>query len=626
MEGTGIYMTSYVQDWQAVKEKIRTDAWAGQVYDTLVETTEWWIGHYADSPDRIAGWGHDFFCESCGTMIDFVREEPYGNLCSGCGHRSKGARFDQAWNYLYRDEAHKHVFYAGVLYRITGDARYPAFIRKVLSFYCDNYEHLKVDVKPGYVGKIAGTDLCDAVGMIWLLQGMELIKETFTAEELRHYRTKLFDPQAEMLDSHSKSIHNIPCWMKTAVGMTGMFFGDSGYVERALQGPYGLIRQLQEGVTDEGFWYEGSFHYHFYCVEPFTYFLLFAQIYGADCGGMEETVKNMYVFPAEIAFDNGFFPNPNDGWPNIALTHYAGQYEYANRLFPDPAFEYALSRSYGDYYRQTPAYGGMVENTPHGWIQRLLFGRGEYAGETMRRTTKNYPDSNLCSLRDGDTALFIKYGLNTPSHAHPDLMNIELFDGDCLWSHDISSNGYGSFLFLEWQRKTIAHNTLVVDAADQLSRSRGIVLDFDQERNRIRAKAEAVYPGVDYVRDIRLQEGRIEDIFQVISEDEHTTDWVFHCRGRLETDFETQPCVSPGSEFGYQHLMNVRMFTASDSWSVRWVMPGRTLTLRMEGCEGTDVYLFEGYENTTSQIRPGILVRRTGRGAEYQATFTFEKQ
>ncbi|NOU85874.1 hypothetical protein GC102_08820 [Paenibacillus sp. LMG 31460] len=615
---------SYVQDWQHIQEKIRTEAWAKHVYDTLLETTEWWVNHYADDPGRITGWGHNYFCEACGSRIDFERETPQENSCRSCGYRNKGARFDQAWNYLYRDEAHKHVFYAGVLYRLTGDERYTAYIRKVLSFYSDHYEQLQVDVKPGYVGKIAGTDLCDAVGMIWLLQGMEMIKETLSSEELRLYKSKLFDPQVELLDSHSTSIHNIPCWMKAAVGMAGMFFGERSYVERALNGPFGLLQQLQEGVTAEGFWYEGSFHYHFYCVEPFTYFLLFARIYDVECGGMEEIVKRMYVFPAELVFDNGIFPNPNDGWPNIALTHYAGQYEYANRLFPDPAFEYALSRSYEEYYSPTMAYGGMIENSPEGWVQRLLFGKGEYAGEEMQRGTKYYPASNICSLRAGKTALFMKYGLNTRSHAHPDLMNIELFDADCLWSHDISSNGYGSFLFLEWQRKTIAHNTVIVDAVDQICSERGIVERFEPERNRIRAKAKEVYPGVDYMRDIHLQEGCISDTFQVISEDEHLTDWLFHCHGQMETDFETQPCAPLGSEFGYQHLMNLRVFTTSDSWSIRWVLPERTLILRMEGCMGTEIYLFEGYEDTTANKRFGVLVRRKGCGAEYRAVYTIE--
>ncbi|NQX63518.1 heparinase II/III family protein [Paenibacillus qinlingensis] len=615
---------SYVQDWQAVQEKIRTEAWAKTVYDTLVETTEWWVTHYADDPRRITGWGHNYFCEACGSRIDFEREAPHVNSCGSCGHVNKGARFDQAWNYLYRDEAHKHVFYAGVLYQLTGDERYPAYIRSVLSFYCDHYEQLQVDVPAGYVGKIAGINLCDAVGMIWLLQGMEMIKETFSTAELQHYKSHLFNPQVELLEKLCKSIHNITCWMKAAVGMTGMFFGDSSYVERALEGPFGLLQQLQQGVTAEGFWYEGSFHYHFYCVEPFTYFLLFARMYEVTCNGMEEIVKRMYVFPAELVFDNGVFPNPNDGWPNIALTHYAGQYEYANRLFPDPAFEYALSRSYGAYYRQTMAYGGMIENSPEGWVQRLLFGKGEYAGEEMLRVTTNYPASQICSLRAGKTALFMKYGLNTRSHAHPDVMNIELFDADYLWSHDISSNGYGSFLFLEWQRKTIAHNTVVVDGVDQVYSERGMIEQFEPERNRIRAKAKEVYPGVDYARDIQLQEGCISDTFEVITADEHQTDWLFHCQGRMETAFETQPCSPIGSEFGYQHLMNLRVCTTSDSWSIRWIMGERTLTLRMEGCIGTDVYVFEGYEDTTAKKRSGVLVRRQGCGAAYRAVYTIE--
>ncbi|CAH1226301.1 hypothetical protein PAECIP111891_05927 [Paenibacillus allorhizoplanae] len=53
-------------------------------------------------------------------------------------------------------------------------------------------------------------------------------------------------------------------------------------------------------------------------------------------------------------------------------------------------------------------------------------------------------------------------------------------------------------------------------------------------------------------------------------------------------------------------------------------MADRTLTLWMEGCAGTDIYVFEGYEDTTAKKRSGVLVRRHGCGAAYRAVYTIE--
>lgn len=614
-------------EWETIRQTIAHSPWAEAVYRHIRAKTEGWIAHYEDGPDRVAGWGHNYFCGRCFVRIPFRANERGVHRCAACGHDNEGAAFDEAWNYLYRDETHKTVFYAAVLHRLDGDERYVHFIRKVLRLYSEHYEQFRVNVKSGLVGKLAGLDLSDAVGVIWLLQGLQLIKEQFSDAELDVYKRRLFLPEAEMFLDHSDRIHNIPCWMLCAAAMVGMFFGEEAPLQRALYGEFGLERQLREGLTREGFWLEGSFHYHFYCAEPFAYLLGFARIYGVELSALREQAKRMYTYPVEMAFRNGRFPNPNDGWPLVAFSSYAGQYEWMNMACGgDDRLEHALSLSYGEHYVPSFISGGMCESTPNGWVQRLLFGKDEYRrGAAPRLASRCDADTQFCMLRRGELEVFMKFGFHVRSHSHPDAMNIEIGWGRDIVSYDISNSGYGAALCGEWQRRTISHNTVVVDGRDHEARRKGGVEWFDEAENRCRVRSNDVYGGVDFVRELAVDDGQLEDTFEVISGETHQYDWMFHCAGELEHAFAAERTESPpGSDNGYQHLLNVRTYATDGNWEVRWRLPDKQVILRMEGCPGTRIYLFEGYEYAADHIRSGVLVRRTAATTVYRANYRFD--
>ncbi|MHA6483479.1 heparinase II/III domain-containing protein [Paenibacillus sp. strain BS8-2] len=613
--------------WEKVRHRMENFEWARSIHNQIAEQTEEWLIHYEDHPNRVSGWGHHYFCSQCFTKIPFVRAQPTHHICDSCGFSNFGSKYDEAWNYLYRDEVNKTVFYAAVLYRLHGDSKYVSFIRRVLSFYSDHYTELKVEVPNGYVGKLVGIDLCDAVGVIWLLQGMQLVKEQFSSEELEKYKVNLFLPEAELLYSHSLSINNIPCWMMSATAMIGMFFEEESFFNKAINSEFGLANQLAKGVTKEGFWLEGSMHYHFYCAEPFLYVLQFAQEYAKEIPDMQETVKRMYQYPVQLAFSNGRFPNPNDSWPLVSFSAYAGQYEWINAMYEDSSYEHALSCSYGELYIPSFAFGGMCESTPKGWIQRLLFGKDRY--ESMpedRRLSRCDSDIQFCMLRHEAIELFIKFGFHQRNHSHPDALNIELaFDQEVV-SYDLSNSGYGSTLFREWQRKSVAHNTVVIDGVDQTARPRGTVERFDPLNNEARFRCNEVYPGIDYVRELKLQGESLVDQFSVITNEEHTMDWVFHCAGELHPSFSVAESASPGDKDGYQHLLDVRWARLDTDWEVQWRTGNKIITLQMEGSPHTEVYLFRGYEYTSEKQRPGILVRRRGKGTLFHALFTMNRQ
>ncbi|MBW7460081.1 heparinase II/III family protein, partial [Paenibacillus sepulcri] len=362
---------------------------------------------------------------------------------------------------------------------------------------------------------------------IWLLNGMELVRDEFTMDELETYKRRFFLPEAEFLIEKVGVTPNIICWMKAAAGMIGLFFNERKWCELAAEGEYGIKKKLSDGLLPQGFWYEASFHYHFYCAEGMTYYLAFCKLYGYEFPEMEDALLRMYRYPVMYAFPNGEFPNPNDGWPLLKFGNYAHQYEWIRNIHDEAAYRYALAQCYDkeDTGRADANIGG---------VSRLLFGRnweeerfdGELRGKGLPDAESRVdPDIHFALLQNGDASVFLKYGFVLRGHSHADIMNFELFYKDEVISRDISNSGYGSDLFREWQRKTIAHNSVMVDKLNQPNRPVGRIEEFDRENSSCRVAADDVYDGIHYARRLQLHEDRLEDEFQAIPapghEEEH---------------------------------------------------------------------------------------------------------
>lgn len=626
-----------VNDWQAIRNKLDVFPWAEHIARQLKSDTDQWIVHYQDDPSRIAGWGHHYFCNLCSSALVFDPSKPNEHYCGECGALRQDEDVNEAWCATYRSTACTHVFRAAVLYNLHSDPTYLDYIRKVLNFYCDHFESFKVRTPPGFEGQFSGINLSDAVAVCWMLNGLELVREQLTETELERYKHRLFLPMADFLHKKSGGTPNISIWMKSALGMIGLFFHEREWCQRAADGEEGIKRKLADGLLPQGFWYESSFVYHFLCADGLTYYAAFCELYEYEFPELTQAVRMMYRYPSQYAFPNGLFPSPNDGWPLTSFRNYAHQYEWIRNIYDEPPFRYALAHGYDEF--EPNGTDENTENTANiGGIPRLLFGtnwRSEWEayerdhGESITplRLSLYDEDIHYCMLQNEQASVFLKYGFVIKGHSHADVMNFELFLQDELISRDISNSGYGSDLFREWQRKSIAHNTVIVDRHNQPNRPPGQMLAFDATNNSCKVAADNVYPNLTFTRYLHLCPDRLIDEFTVTStegkSEEHTFDWLFHCSGELQCDFPMQSTQPPGEEDGYQLMLDVQSCTTDDDWEVSWLLPNKKLTLAMTGSPGTTVYLFKGYEHRADLQRWGVMVRRTGSTATFQAEYRF---
>ncbi|MFO7636598.1 MAG: heparinase II/III family protein [Clostridia bacterium] len=607
-------------DWEIIKRKSKKEQWAMTQVGTMRKNTREFMENYRDDPAAIAGWGHNFHCDQCGGRLVFDLKSPHAHACGVCGTVNTGPKKDNAWTASYRSTAFSHIFHAGILHNLEPDQAYIGYISDVLDFFSRHFHAFEAEAPAKrFQGKLTGINLTDAVGVMSAIMGMSLVREHFTQAQLDRWEKELFLPLSEMFDQFSNKIYNIPVWMKAAEGMTGVFFGNRELLDRAFKQRFGILDQLERGVTKDGMWYECSTHYHFYTLDPLLQLLFLCreqEVFFPELETMACHVHRLLTYPLKNIFSNGMFPNPSDGWPDMHIGKYAKQLEYGAFLFDDP------------HVRKACAYAGR---TAVPGVEKLLFNPG-YADEGLTDFGScNFEDSFNAILKNGVSEVYLKTGVKTICHAHPDVMNIELcFYGDLL-SYDLGSNGYSTQIFGEWQRKSISHNTVVLNTMDQRYEPvgegiwpEGIVEHFDP--CRIRAKSKNVYECVDYVRDIMLEDNRVHDAFTVKGIEEYVIDWVFYCEGEVSIDCPVEHVESIGDKEGYQHLKDIRGFDGSSDWRIAFEKPDKTLTLSMKGVPGTSVYVVNSYTRTFQDTRYGVIVRRRGMETVYEAVYECRKK
>ena len=624
-------------DWTRVRERAAKEPWAKRFVERTAAEVDAWIAQYDDSADRKAGWYHAYVCERCSARLTLDLRRPGEHHCPACGHMNRGEKLDEAWNNMYRGRANAGVLASALLHRLHPDERSMDYIRRVITFYATEYDRFDNEaVAKVFEGKIMNQHLDDAVAMMTILLGMTFVRDELDDAELAFAYEKLFAREADLFDFFAFRIYNIPLWIKCAEAMIGVFFGAQELIDRGFGGRYGVLDQLDRGVTGEGLWYEGSIHYHFYALQPLLY-LLFAcrtlGFAGAQVEQLHETVERMLVYPTTIVFRNGRLPNPHDSHPTITLDRYAEQYEYASALYDNPLFPRVcatinrLAANDGDAARDGARGGARDGDTTDrgdaapASIPRLLFDGAAGSKPLDSLGSVNHPDSCTAMVRSDNTELFVKYGIHTTLHAHPDAITFELaFDNEVV-SYDLGSGGYASFLFAEWQRLTPSHNTVTTDMGNTRALYEGIVEACDAEAGLLHVRAKGVYDAVNYARRFRVGDLEVEDRFEIDSRGEHTYDWFFYCAGEVRYGFETIPVASLGTENGYQHLFDVRRLVTDDEWSVDFVLADKTVCVEMAGAPATEVHIVNSYTHSTEHKRYGLMVRRRAECTVYETRY-----
>ena len=607
-----------------IRRLIASDAHYAECWERVEKSAAFAATHFDDRVERLSGWGHDFNCPKCASQMRFNLLMPYEPpntfTCPRCGAEASGPAYDAAWVYYYRSHFGGMLADAAIC-ALLGKEDALAFLIRYVDFYADHYAEFPVHGRHAGRGKVMEQGLDEAVWGIELIQALKVCEAILPEEKKRAWYEKLFRPMAELLIPQSNRIHNIPTWLKCAVGMIGLYFNDRELVDIAVESEFGIRNQVKKGFTADGFWRECSMTYHFYTVNALTkFFALYAEYAPED--PLFAVFERMYTSPLALSCDGHRLPAINDGWYPASVDGNLWLFFRAARVSGDRSFL----------------------ETVRALLGRVREAGGERAGQSTidvsrlqrERSRNNLPASmellftvvesdavvlgatNLAVMRSPVFAI-LKSGVLEQSHMHPDYLSVQLPP----FSDDPGTPGYAHPMVSAWYRRGPAHNMVLVDGGVP-----GGVFPSHVERveDGVRAVMEEdAWPGIRRAsRTLTAGNGALSDrtVFEA-AEGEHVFDWIFHCDGEAAYSAEAGerlPALDGGR--GYEHFTEVTRRAADGAFTAAFTLGGKTLTVAVEDAADAEIFTARAPGNPADHLRHVLILRRRGQSASFAVTYS----
>jgi len=598
-------------DWDKVKQKVADYKWASDIVVNLKHSVHHTQSLYEYPPLGTTGWLHEYYCDDDARRLIFDPKKPTEHVCSKCKRIYSGPPYDDCWRSMVHGSISAAAANSGVLYRITGEKEWLDYSKKVLLWYAHNFKNFKPHGKHAGIGIVREQSLDEATQMVRLVQAYWDICPSLTAAERATIANDFLIPDVRFIHKQTKSIHNIPSWHNAAVGLVGYAIGDKELVSAAIDGPFGLINQIQKGVNKDGFWFEGSIGYHFYTIASLEPLYIAARAQGHPLAGTEK-FKLMYTAFIEFAFDNGEFPAANDGGVGQSLLANTSQFETAAGLWDDPLIHSTL------------AY--IAKGKKRTSLPALLYGVDAIdSAQTKISKSVLFKDSGIAILRKNNVNAYLKFSPYGGGHDHLDRLNLILFGLGEVIAPDLGTSGYGIGLN-KWFRSSAAHNLLVVDGQRQ-KKCGGYLISYDE--NCVKAGVKDAYTGVDIQRDISMLDNGLTDIVQARSNDKHQYDLFYHIRGDLKDINLTLEKTEPFKQSnGYDYLRNIRKADCPGELRLTWALrdaPG-FITLHCKSDQPFEVFVGDCPDNPADKKLGFIMLRTNDANAKWTTDIRFLPQ
>jgi hypothetical protein len=587
-----------------LKARIQQPAWAAQ-WKEFRAGVDSALAQKVELPPRAANWWHWYVCPTHGARLTTGKQVApwqWEHICPVDheilrGDPSRPERdFDACVISGTHDRYAREVQRAGVVYQITGDARYADRAREILLAYAAKYASYPLHTTRGAAqiggGHVHSQTLDESVWLIPIAQGADLIWDTLSEADRESIARGLFLPAArDTILAHRMGIHNIQNWKNSAVGLTGLLLGDESLIRAAIDDPdRGYRAQMSTGVQPDGAWFEGAWGYHFYTLSAVWPLTEAARNCGIDLYG--EPLKKMFLAPIQLAMPNGVLPAFND---STEVNVRNDLYELAYARYQDPALARGL-----------PAGARRSEFA-------LWFGNDDLPAAAAKSLgSRNSTASGYAILERGEgmqaTWLCLKYGPHGGGHGHPDKNNFVLYARGKVLFPDPGTRPYGSPLHNGWDKTTLAHNTLVVDGKSQ-SEATGKSLAFGD--NFAMTDAGAIYPGVRFIRTaVMVNENLILFVDRITSDKPHTFDLANHLAGA----WRNLPPGAPVTPPPYEHLRDT---LARETSNAVTLTTDAGVAISLAGIAPTEVITATGVGKSTEDRVPMAIFRRTAQQADY---------
>ena len=595
-----------------LRERIATMPWAQDAWHRLKADADKDLSKPVELPPRGGNWSHNYVCPIHGARLERGRQIgpwQWEHICPVGNHILKGDPSKGTLDFDGNVIMDIHLNFAqqvvndGLVFQVTGDARYARHAREILLAYADKYLSYPMHDDQGRLsqhgGRVASQSLTEASWLITFVQGADLVWDTLSPDDRRAIEEKVLRPALnEIIIPSRLGIHNIQCRHNSAIGLTGFLLGDQKLVSLAIDDPkMGYRQQLARGVNDDGLWLEGSSGYHFFTIEGLWPLAEAARNCGIDL--YTSKFKAMFDGPFALAMPNLMLPNFNDS--GYTALHGEGDiYELAFARFHDPKY---VSLFASRDNRMALLFGST--NLPS----------GQTTGESQSR---NLTAGGYAILQHGAgtnaTWLAAKYGPHGGGHGHPDKNSFILYARGQVIAPDAGTHAYGSPLHAGWDKTTLAHNTLVVDEKSQEpAQGRCVAFGNVQGVDFSMTDAGRIYPdaNVHFFRTTALlSTNLVVFVDQIEADAPHTYDLAYHQAGVWE-NLPAGGAWPLHSASGYKYFTQTTTRSNSTGATLQTKIPGfGDVAVTLAGGEPTEIITGYGLLKTTEDLVPMILQRR----------------
>ncbi|MDR1097573.1 MAG: heparinase II/III family protein [Tannerella sp.] len=546
------------------------------IYETYVKAdADRWLQRSIVIPE-MGGWFHDFFCTD-GTMLeipdDRIFRDDVPSRCPVCGKtylNDKVLAVRRALIHYWMCGAVRHL---GMVYAVEGKREYAEKGIEILSRYADAYPRQT----------LLRQTLEEAVVMIPLAEGYDLLYNAMTDSQRTHIEQDLLWPAAQML-ANSGLGGNWGSWHLSAVGVVGYATRHQRFIDYATRQ---FKTQIRDQLGDDGLWPESVHTYHFYPLNAFLSFVEAAANHGDDLYNWEikdgKGIRKMLATPLRYAYPDMRLAAINDGWYDSWLPqdqYTAGYYRY--RL---PEFAWAARQIRKGGKSGVP--GDLLD--PH--YRNVLYGEELPAKLTAPVfSSVNFPTLGIAVLRqnsnlpaDREMMMTFDYGPYL-GHGHPDKMGVTLFAGGKIAAPDYGTTGYAS-ASNQFLKSTPSHNTLVIDGKNQPpAKDRNLTAFEIHPSFKFASATTSEIEGCEWTRSVMLTDGYAVVWDHVAGNEKHRYDWFFHAEGKAVA-VNSATAVSSG-EFAYPFITDVKKQNPADaSGKAHWDGCGLNLWFMHDGKE-----------------------------------------
>lgn len=552
-------------------------------------------------PPEGAGWSHAYVCPVHGVRLKQTRGR---NLCPVDGQDYHGWPVDNVVYMQRNGDNAAAVRDLGLAFLLTGRAEFAAKARRILNAYSALYPALpihdnnnKLNTQSG--ARVMSQTLSEASWLVPLVFGYDLVRDTMSETERTHFESDVLRNAAAILKGNNRGKSNWQSWHNCALLAIGLTVGDQLLVDGALNS---FKFQMKESITADGPWFEGSWGYHFYSMEPLLLTIEMARRAGLPLPEAK-AVKKMLDAPLRAVFPDGTLPNFNDSGL-VKLSAYARHYSLGYRLFGDSRYVPLARQAGSDLETALWGAASLPDVAPE-----------ELASDLM-------PDAGVATLRvrGSDHVLAVKFGPHGGGHGHFDKLTVNSYWDGAQQAADPGTQAYAAKTHATWDKLTIAHNTVTVDEKPQQAAT-GKLLEWVALPSvaAIRVSAGPAYPGVEMERTLIHTARYTLDLFDVRATDgaEHQIDWVYHNYGRFSPDLHRDEAVSLPKVNGYQHLTVTAGEVTSRVWRGAFYGKDSGTVVQMLGAPATTVVEGQGLGPDLQEPVPFVMARRRATATRF---------